>query len=63
MEKLKDTQEIRTLFSRKHDVVLPRKGVFLAGPTPFDGEMTSLGFWLLRGFVRWFDGKMSYLVS
>lgn len=40
MEKLKDTQQIRTLFSRKHDVVLPRKGVFLAGPTPFDGEMT-----------------------
>ena len=33
-----DTQ-IRTLFSRKHDTVFPKLGVFLAGPTPPDGEM------------------------
>lgn len=31
--------QIRTLFSRKHDVVLQKLGVFLAGPTPADGAM------------------------
>ena len=33
--------QIRTLFSRKHDVVFPKLGVFLAGPTPPDGAMAS----------------------
>lgn len=32
---------IRTLFSRDHETVLARKGVFLAGPTPPDGQMQS----------------------
>lgn len=31
--------QIRTLFSRKHDTVLPGQGVFLAGPTPPGGDM------------------------
>lgn len=31
--------QIRTLFSRKHDTVIPKLGVFLAGPTPPDGAM------------------------
>ncbi len=31
--------QIRSLFSRNHDTVLPKLGVFLAGPTPPDGEM------------------------
>lgn len=31
--------EIRTLFSRKHDTVFSKLGVFLAGCTPPDGEM------------------------
>jgi hypothetical protein len=34
-------EPIRTLFSRKHDTVFPRLGVFLAGPTPPDGQMTN----------------------
>ena len=33
--------KIRTLFSRKHDTVFPKLGVFLAGPTPPDGAMTT----------------------
>lgn len=31
--------QIRTLFSRKHDTIFPKLGVFLAGPTPPCGEM------------------------
>ena len=31
--------QIRTLFSRDHETVFPNLGVFLAGPTPPDGEM------------------------
>lgn len=31
--------QIRTLFSRSHETVFPKLGVFLAGPTPPDGEM------------------------
>jgi len=34
-----EPKTIRTLFSRKHDTVFPKLGVFLAGPTPPDGEM------------------------
>ncbi len=30
---------MRTLFSRNHAAIYPNKGVFLAGPTPPDGEM------------------------
>lgn len=33
--------KIRKLFSRQHDVVFPRLGVFLGGPTPPCGEMKS----------------------
>lgn len=32
-------QQIRTLFSRKHDTVFPKLGVFLGGPTPPSGTM------------------------
>ena len=32
---------IRTLFARQHDTVLPKLGVFLAGPTPSEGKMLS----------------------
>ena len=32
---------MRTLFSRKHATIYPGKGIFLAGPTPPNGEMTS----------------------
>ena len=35
------TQSIRTLFSRKHDLAIPKLSVFLAGPTPYDGRMTN----------------------
>ena len=31
--------QIRKLFSRKHDTVFPKLGVFLGGPTPPSGEM------------------------
>lgn len=31
--------QIRTLYSRKHETVFPKLGVFLGGPTPPDGEM------------------------
>lgn len=31
--------EIRTLFSRKHDTVFPKLGVFLGGPTPPNNKM------------------------
>ena len=31
--------KIRTLFSRDHTTVFPKLGVFLAGPTPPDGNM------------------------
>lgn len=34
----KETQ-IRTLFSRQHDTIFPKLGVFLGGPTPPNGEM------------------------
>lgn len=34
-------EPIRTLFSRQHDTVFPRLGVFLAGPTPPDGQMAT----------------------
>lgn len=34
-------ETIRTLFSREHETVLPNLGVFLAGPTPPNGGMTS----------------------
>lgn len=34
-----ESKSIRALFSRQHDIVVPRLGVFLAGPTPPDGEM------------------------
>jgi hypothetical protein len=34
-------EPIRTLFSRSHDTVLSKLGVFLAGPTPPSGEMKS----------------------
>lgn len=33
--------QIRTLFSRNHETVFPKLGVFLAGPTPPDGAMTT----------------------
>lgn len=32
-------EEIRTLFSRNHDTIFPKLGVFLGGPTPPSGEM------------------------
>ena len=31
--------QIRTLFSRNHETIFPKLGVFLAGPTPPDGMM------------------------
>lgn len=34
-----NTNQIRSLFSRKHDTVFPKLGVFLAGPTPPSGAM------------------------
>ena len=33
--------QIRELYSRNHATVFPKLGVFLAGPTPPDGEMKS----------------------
>lgn len=33
--------EIRILFSREHTTIFPKLGVFLAGPTPPDGDMES----------------------
>ncbi len=36
---LNNGSQIRTLFSRNHDTVFAKLGVFLAGPTPPDGEM------------------------
>jgi len=30
---------IRTIFAREHGTIFPKLGVFLAGPTPPDGEM------------------------
>ena len=35
----KHKKEIRTLFSRNHDTVTPKLGVFLGGASPPDGEM------------------------
>ena len=32
-------EPIRTLYSRNHTTILPKLGVFLAGPTPPDGQM------------------------
>ncbi len=32
-------EPIRTLFSRNHETIFPKLGVFLAGPTPYDGKM------------------------
>ncbi len=37
----KEGEIIRSLFSRKHETVFPKLGVFLAGPTPPSGEMKS----------------------
>lgn len=34
-----EKNQIRVLFSRNHDIVLPKLGVFLGGPTPPDGQM------------------------
>ncbi|MGH1387104.1 nucleoside 2-deoxyribosyltransferase domain-containing protein [Kordia sp.] len=34
-------EAIRSLFSRSHDTVFSKLGVFLAGPTPPSGEMTT----------------------
>lgn len=34
-------EPIRTLFSRKHDTIFPKLGVFLAGPTPPNGAMAT----------------------
>lgn len=34
-------EPIRALFSRKHDTVIPKLGVFLGGPTPPDGKMVT----------------------
>jgi hypothetical protein len=34
-----ESNQIRTLFSRKHDTVFPKLGVFLGGPTPPSKEM------------------------
>ena len=34
-----DGNQIRSLFSRAHETILPKLGVFLAGPTPPDGDM------------------------
>lgn len=34
-------ESIRTLFSRNHELVYPKLGVFLGGPTPPNGEMES----------------------
>jgi hypothetical protein len=34
-----DSNQIRTLFSRKHETIFPKLGVFLGGPTPPSGEM------------------------
>jgi hypothetical protein len=36
---MKEPTQIRTLFSRDHTTIFPRLGVFLAGPTPPNGEM------------------------
>lgn len=36
---MQQTESIRVLFSRNHTTVLPKLGVFLAGPTPPDGAM------------------------
>ena len=35
----KKEKEIRTLFSRDHEIVFPKLGVFLGGASPPDGEM------------------------
>ncbi len=35
----KEGEQIRSLFSRNHDTVFPKLGVFLGGPTPPSGEM------------------------
>lgn len=34
-------EPIRTLFARQHTTIFPKMGVFLAGPTPPNGEMPS----------------------
>ena len=36
---MKEGNQIRTLFSRNHETIFPKLGVFLAGPTPYDGKM------------------------
>lgn len=36
---IKEGEQIRSLFSRNHDTIFPKLGVFLAGPTPPSGEM------------------------
>lgn len=35
------SNHIRELYSRNHDTVFPKLGVFLGGPTPPSGEMKS----------------------
>ena len=35
----KEPEKIRSLFSRNHDTVFPKLGVFLGGPTPPSGAM------------------------
>ncbi len=39
MDNRKKEDEIRLLYSRNHDTVYPKLGVFLGGPTPPSGEM------------------------
>lgn len=34
-----ETEKIRVVYSRNHTTVFPKLGVFLAGPTPQNGEM------------------------
>ena len=36
---MEEGNKIRELFSRSHDTVFPKLGVFLGGPTPSSGEM------------------------
>ncbi len=36
---MKAHEPIRVLFSRENAIVFPKLGVFLAGPTPYEGQM------------------------
>jgi len=54
---------LRTLYSRKHATVYPGKGVFLAGPTPPNGEMVS--GWrrpVIDRLAREFEDEHDYIV-